>query len=473
MIRHINYVYRRINIIGDGAISGISFLIAVAFRSYASTGSFFSLGYYQRHLWGFYVCVVLWPLLLNLNGLYPTNRTRTIKRAVGIIIKSSIQGLLILLALLFALKMQAVSRLIVFGFSVLVTILLILKESLIILELYYLRKKGKNIKNVLIAGTFDSVKDLVEKVEGHSFLGMRVVAFLIPQDQVKPKKYDSTKIMGTLSDIEEVLRAHPIDIAMISLDRRDYKEVDTIMYRCMEEGVEVWLTASLFSIKAASLDVDNILGVPLFIFRMGPQFSLQLFIKEMMDYIGALVLAIISFPVVLISALLIKITSPGPILYRHQRCGLHGRIFTLYKLRTMYHDADKCREALKEENIMKGPAFKMDKDPRITAVGRFLRKFSIDELPQFWNVLKTDMSLIGPRPPVPEEVSEYTGWQRRRLSMRPGITGLWQVSGRSHVTDFNKLAALDLKYIDTWSLKLDFKIFLKTIWVVFSTRGAK
>jgi lipopolysaccharide/colanic/teichoic acid biosynthesis glycosyltransferase len=206
---------------------------------------------------------------------------------------------------------------------------------------------------------------------------------------------------------------------------------------------------------------------------MGPQFSLRLLTKEILDYIGAVVLVIISFPVILISALLIKITSPGSVLYRHQRCGLQGRTFTLYKLRTMHCDSDKRRAGLKGKNIMKGPAFKIDNDPRVTAVGRFLRKFSIDELPQFWNVLKGEMSLIGPRPPVPEEVCGYTGWQRRRLSMRPGITGLWQVSGRSHVTDFNKLAVLDLKYIDNWSLKLDFKIFLKTIWVVFSTRGAK
>ena len=278
---------------------------------------------------------------------------------------------------------------------------------------------------------------------------------------------------GALEDITLILHYNPIDIALITIDRKDYHEVDEVIFRCMEEGVEIWLRPTLFVGTSVSLDADEILGIPLFIFRMGPKFSWELFTKTVLDKVGAFILSALTLPIIGISVVAIKITSRGPVLFRQVRCTLQGRTFTVYKLRTMYEGAEQMLEQLQENNIMSGPVFKMESDQRITPVGRFFRKFSIDEIPQFWNVLRGEMSLIGPRPPIPKEVEEYKGWQRRRLSMRPGITGLWQVSGRSSVTEFEKLASLDLKYIDNWNLWLDTKIFFKTIWVVLSTHGAK
>jgi exopolysaccharide biosynthesis polyprenyl glycosylphosphotransferase len=206
-------------------------------------------------------------------------------------------------------------------------------------------------------------------------------------------------------------------------------------------------------------------------FSTGPSSLLQLFAKRMLDVAIAGILLVLGMPVVLGIALAIKISSGGRVLFAQTRCGLNGRRFTLYKFRTMVEGAEERRAELEHLNEMDGPVFKLRRDPRVTWLGRFLRKFSLDELPQLWNVLRGDMSLVGPRPPIPEEVAKYQRWQRRRLAMKPGLTCLWQISGRNEI-DFDRWMQLDLEYIDSWSPSLDFKILLKTIPVVLSGRGA-
>jgi exopolysaccharide biosynthesis polyprenyl glycosylphosphotransferase len=182
---------------------------------------------------------------------------------------------------------------------------------------------------------------------------------------------------------------------------------------------------------------------------------------------------VVMSPIKVIAAVLIKLTSPGPVLFKQERCGLNGRLFTMYKFRSMVDNAEQLRFELETLNEMQGPVFKSSRDPRITKIGKFIRRFSIDEFPQIYNVLRGDMSLVGPRPPLPQEVSRYQHWQRRRLSMKPGITCLWQISGRNQVTSFEDWMKLDLTYIDNWSLLLDLKILLKTIPVVLMGRGAR
>jgi lipopolysaccharide/colanic/teichoic acid biosynthesis glycosyltransferase len=185
----------------------------------------------------------------------------------------------------------------------------------------------------------------------------------------------------------------------------------------------------------------------------------------------AVVVGVVSAPLWLVAALAIRLSSRGPVLYRQERCGLHGRRFVLLKFRTMVENAEKLRGEVAHLNVMDGPVFKAPADPRVTAVGRFLRRSSLDELPQLLNVLTGDMSLVGPRPPIPQEVEKYAPWQRRRLAMKPGITCLWQISGRSQL-DFSTWMELDLAYIDHWSLWLDAKILVLTVPAVFSGRGA-
>jgi lipopolysaccharide/colanic/teichoic acid biosynthesis glycosyltransferase len=199
--------------------------------------------------------------------------------------------------------------------------------------------------------------------------------------------------------------------------------------------------------------------------------EVELVMKRGLDIAGALAGLLVSAPMLLVSALAIKLTSAGPVFFRQERCGLHGRRFDMLKLRTMTADAEDRKAELLERNEMDGPVFKIREDPRVTKVGRLLRRFSIDELPQFWSVLRGDMSLVGPRPPTPDEVFQYQGGVRRRLSMRPGLTCLWQVSGRNGVS-FEEWMELDLEYIDTWSLETDLRILLRTVPAVVLARGA-
>ena len=193
--------------------------------------------------------------------------------------------------------------------------------------------------------------------------------------------------------------------------------------------------------------------------------------KRLIDTVLSLIAFIILSPLLLITALAVKISSPGPVLFKQQRLGLHGKVFTIYKFRSMYKDAEERKKELESQNEMNGFMFKMKDDPRITKVGKFIRKTSIDELPQFYNVLKGDMSLVGTRPPTVDEFRQYESHQKRRLSAKPGITGLWQVSGRNEIKDFEDVVKLDVQYIDNWSIGLDIKIILKTIKVVFEKGG--
>jgi len=196
-----------------------------------------------------------------------------------------------------------------------------------------------------------------------------------------------------------------------------------------------------------------------------------LYIKNILEKILAIILILFTAPIILLFGFLIKITSRGPILFKQERVGLHGRSFFQYKLRSMVINAESLKADLAHLNEQSGPVFKIKEDPRLTRIGKFIRKFSIDELPQLFNVVMGDMNLIGPRPPVPQEVKQYTTKQMRRLSMKPGITGLWQVSGRNDLKEFEDWVKLDLEYIDSWNLVLDFKIALKTVFVVISGTG--
>jgi exopolysaccharide biosynthesis polyprenyl glycosylphosphotransferase len=253
---------------------------------------------------------------------------------------------------------------------------------------------------------------------------------------------------------------------------RDHEHLDEVLEICREQGINTRVAADIFPAKISKVSMEFLESVPLITFSTTPNHALALLIKRIMDIlISALLLAVL-FPFMVFFGLLIKLTSRGPILYRQVRCGLYGRKFVLYKFRSMRQGAEDILWEIRHLNEMDGPVFKMRNDPRVTPLGRFLRKSSIDELPQLWNVLRGEMSLVGPRAPLPEEVKEYSRWQRRRLSVRPGITCLWQISGRNEI-DFHEWMKLDLHYIDNWSLQLDIKILLRTFPVVLIGKGAR
>lgn len=258
--------------------------------------------------------------------------------------------------------------------------------------------------------------------------------------------------------------------------RADY--IAVLIEELEDMGITVHVNIPILETILENSKFDNIncsmlAGHPVAVFAPAVHNDREILMKKIIDFIGGLVGSIISLPIILITAIPLLIESPGPLIFKQARVGKNGRIFNIYKLRSMYADAEERKQALMAQNKMDGLMFKMDNDPRITKVGKFIRKYSIDELPQFWNVLKGDMSLIGTRPPTVEEFEQYESHHKRRLSMKPGITGLWQVSGRSDIQDFEEVVKLDCEYIDTWSPVLDIKILFKTVNVVLTHKGAE
>ena len=279
-------------------------------------------------------------------------------------------------------------------------------------------------------------------------------------------------VLGTVADLPQIIENNIVDEIIFVGDRPSLDLLDKILELCKEQGIRTRVAADFFPAKVTNLSMEFLENVPVITFSSAPEHGFSLLIKRFLDVVISAVLLVVLLPFFAIIGLLVKLTSRGPIIYRQTRCGLYGRKFTLYKIRSMREGAEDVLWEIKHLNEMDGPVFKMRNDPRVTPLGRFLRKSSIDELPQFWNVLKGDMSLVGPRAPLPDEVKEYTRWQRRRLSVKPGITCLWQVSGRNEV-DFHEWMKLDLHYIDNWSLSLDFKILLRTFPVVLFGKGAR
>ena len=278
--------------------------------------------------------------------------------------------------------------------------------------------------------------------------------------------------VGGYTDMADVLREVATDQVIFAVQKRFIAEAEKAIYDSEIQGVETWVVTDFFKTSIARLALEDFAGLPVMRFSTTPEYSWELLFKSVIDRVGAGILLLLTSPILVITLILIKITSPGPIFYKQRREGFHGKPFTLYKFRSMVSNAEQLREELEMFNEMDQIVFKMQDDPRITPVGKWLRKLSIDELPQLINVFLGDMSLVGPRPMLKSEIDEFQEWQRRKLSVKPGITCLWQISGRSETT-FEEWMRLDLEYIDHWSLWLDITILLKTVPAVIFARGAK
>ena len=278
----------------------------------------------------------------------------------------------------------------------------------------------------------------------------------------------------TVADLVVMLHDTSATGVIITAKHVFFDQIEKAIHACELEGVEAWLVADFFRTHIARTSSDELYGRPVLVFRSAPAASWQGVFKELLDVTLALVFGVLLLPFWVVVALVIKVSSPGPVLFRQRRSGRNGQPFAMFKFRTMADDAEQRQRELAGANEMDGPVFKVTNDPRVTAFGRFLRKYSIDETPQLLNIIKGEMSFVGPRPLPVEEVKRFDDpAHRRRLSVKPGLTGLWQVSGRSNVSDFREWVRLDLEYIDTWSLWLDLKILWRTIPAVLSGTGAK
>lgn len=351
-------------------------------------------------------------------------------------------------------------------FSYLITAIFYIVHSMIYRQI---RSRGYNYQNVLLIGNEHTLPVFIQTIKTNRSLGLSVIG-IMTLEPVDRKDMLGYKYLGSVNDIKKVLNSEVVDYAIFTVYRQDPAAVEKAMLACQERGIDIWLKPDFLQ-KIMLPKVDYLEEIPLFVVSLFTKNPLKLMIKRFFDVVlSAILLIVFAVPMLCISVL-IRLTSEGPAILKQKRIGLNGRKFVIYKFRTMYSEMQQRRFEYKLKNEMKGPAFKMKKDPRITKIGRFLRRYSLDELPQFLNVLAGDMSIVGPRPPLPKEVDLYKGWQRRRLSMRPGITCLWQVAGRNKITDFEEWVRMDLKYIDTWSLVLDLRIFLRTIFAVLKGTG--
>jgi exopolysaccharide biosynthesis polyprenyl glycosylphosphotransferase len=404
-------------------------------------------------------------------GVYERLYGNNVRAAVYDTFKQVLYGTLALLAFLFLTK-NDLSRAFISLFAVLnLAVLLIYRVAAGGLRGFIRRQFGAESFYVVV-GSGSKAESIGRQLEEAAEYGIRLLAFVDPRGpggNAVPLRKDYP--VSRLDQLPAMLREHVIDEIIFVVEREKLADLEEIFLLCDEEGVRTRVVLDFFPHVNSQVSLERFGSTPLLTFSATPDDEIRLLAKRVLDVALALIsLAVLAIPMAILW-LLVRITSKGPVIFRQIRCGLNGRRFVFYKFRSMVENAEDLHAGLVHLNEKDGPAFKMSNDPRLTRLGRYLRRFSIDEWPQFWNILRGDMSFVGPRPAVPTEVEQYKTWQRRRLRMRPGLTCLWAIRGRDQV-DFETWMKLDLEYIDNWSLWLDLKILLHSIPRVLAGRGA-
>lgn len=421
-------------------------------------------------LWGPLVAVLLaWIAVSGALQVYGAYRTRTLSwelvrigRALGLVA-------LLALAALFGLDSHFPRLLVGFYFA---SAFLMFVASRLGLRMVarVVRRRGLNVRRYAIVGVGIGAEEVASLFDRQPQWGYQLAGYILPDgdEDVLPGE----TILGTMGQLERILDEQVLDEVVFAVPRERLHHIEAAVRTCEEQGVRVVMSLEPLKLGKGRMHLFELSGLSMLVFNRTPSDPIGLASKRLFDVVVSAVALVVLAPLFALVAIAIKLESRGPVLFRQTRVGLNGRSFSMVKFRSMYQDAEQRLQALRSQNEMSGPVFKMKNDPRITRVGRILRKLSIDELPQFWNVLTGTMSIVGPRPPLPSEVRQYQRWQRRRLSVKPGITCTWQVSGRNSIS-FERWMELDLEYIDNWSLGKDMQIFLKTIPAVVSARGAQ
>jgi exopolysaccharide biosynthesis polyprenyl glycosylphosphotransferase len=415
---------------------------------------------FGEYAWLYLLILPFAPLLLESQGFYARPLTASRRATAWPLLRACVLAVVGAILVLFLMRVQ-LARSVIILFGAISFLLIFFKEELIRTWVRTEFGSAQVRKRLILAGTAEDTARLSQELGANSG--------------------DNIEILGHVNlnetsweRLADMLHEHSANGVILSAGHTYFGQVEKVIELCELEGVEVWLLADFFKTHVSRVTLDDFYGHPTLVFRSAPGSSWQALAKQFLDFVGAAILLLISFPIFVFAALTIRLTSPGPILFRQQRCGLNGHPFVMYKFRSMVTDAEQRQVELAAFNEMQGPVFKVSNDPRVTPFGRWLRKYSVDELPQLWNVLRGEMSLVGPRPLPVDEVRRFNDLaHRRRLSVKPGLTCLWQISGRNEVRDFRDWVRLDLEYIDNWSLWLDFKILLRTIPVVLTGAGAK
>jgi exopolysaccharide biosynthesis polyprenyl glycosylphosphotransferase len=427
----------------------------------------------REYYWIILPSMLVWFFFLTKYNLYQSIRQITLFDLCYRILSAHIFSGVTISALVLFVDRDLYSRKLLLSYIFIVSLLILLERLIFKKLLGFIRKKGRNYRQLLIVGTKERAQEFIKLVEAHSDWGLRINGVLQVDTAELMDKVANYKILGRLDDLVDCCKCYSVDEVVFCLNKNQVVDIEKHLQELEVLGVTVRMVLDFFNViryKKKLSFFNNTL--PILTFHIKSLESSQLFLKRILDISGSfcgLIIMLFLFPLI---ALGIKFESSGPIFYSQLRIGQSGRPFRIWKFRSMYMGADLLKDKIEEQNEMSGAFFKLKDDPRITRIGRFLRTTSLDELPQFWNVLNGEMSLVGTRPPTPDEVARYENWHRRRISIKPGITGLWQVSGRSEIVNFDDVVKLDLRYIDEWTLGLDVRILLKTIWVVMTRKGS-
>lgn len=416
---------------------------------------------FGKFIWILAVIMPFGPFLLELQGFYNYPLEKSAWKSLRQMLGAGIWLFVMLASAVIFLRLEIPSRSVLILFGIMAPAALLLREWVFIW--YYIRRlrQGAIGERIIVAGEPASIEKLIRSFSPSQKLEVQVVATI-------------DLAAHGVETLVDALHRHAVGRVVLAIQRMELDKVQRAIEACETEGVEAWLNADFIHTSVARPSYEVLAQRPMLVFRASPELSWAMLVKSSLDRsLAALGLLVLS-PLFLILALIIRCTSQGPAFFRQQRSGLHGKPFEMWKFRTMCHNAEHLREELSSQNTMQGPVFKVDNDPRITKIGHWLRRTSLDEFPQLFNVLKGEMSLVGPRPLPVYEVEKFERTaHRRRLSMKPGLTCLWQIRGRNKVTDFQDWVRMDLEYIDNWSVILDLYILLKTIPVVLLGSGAK
>lgn len=459
---------KKLAIILDILVTIISFIIAYYIRNSFIFHRFPTLYELEQYLWILWVVVPSWPIIFKRMGLYNGVLKAELSELVYALMRAVVVGALIITTAIFAADDNLFSRLL-FGIFIIVNFVLLLAEKIILRNIWARAQKNVKDRQVVLVSNPEGVFKFTNLVSKDEDIRLKILGyFSINGDQ---SYVDGISCLGSLKNFNHFLIQKTVDEVIFVLPKDYISDMEEYIVTCEELGITVRMLLDLYDLKISKTQISYMGNIPMLIFHTVSLNEDQQFIKRLIDIFVSLIGLFITGILYIILGPIIKLQSPGPVLYSQPRVGRNGRIFKCYKFRSMYADADERKKELEHLNKMKGAIFKIENDPRITPIGKIIRKYSLDEFPQFWNVLKGEMSLVGTRPPTVDEVKQYENRHWRRLSIKPGITGLWQVSGRNNIEDFDEIVALDVKYIDNWSIWLDLKIIAKTVVAVFKKTG--
>ncbi len=463
-----------VTLLHDLGVTCVAFVVAYLLRSFLVHFAFFSqhpIYPFSHYLPVMVAFLVVWAVVGYFSSFYrdlelsnPVQLVLNIVSQLGIV-------LVVIYAGLYVSRRVDISRSYVLLIAGVDFILLLLGRSMTYWGVSLTRDRLRRYHYLLLVGCGPRAREMATLIEEGRGMGLRLLGFVDPEADGGPAPKLGGYDVFALSSVGRILQNRVVDEVVFAVNLQELARLEPLMQHCADLGIRTRVQLEFLPPAYSRVYLENFRDVQLLSLSSAPDSELHLFFKRVIDVALSSASLVVFSPLLLAIAGMIRISSPGPVLFRQTRCGLGGRRFVLYKFRSMINNAEQMRAELHQLNELDGPVFKISDDPRITRVGRWLRRFSLDELPQLWNVFRGDMSFVGPRPAVPEEVQQYEDWQRRRLRMRPGLTCTWVLEGRSHV-DFNRWMQLDLTYIDNWSLWLDAKIFLRTIPIVLSGRGA-